>query len=156
MRRIAELVMRVYSGCLLLFFAFAPAWILADLGVTGIKKPDELDETALVALLICSSLLYFFLLLAFRAFTGKGRKSDGGLLPPLTMKVFAVSFALIAVLIVAFGVLSRDTRAIFGGVGYFCCAVAMFKVIQGRQRGEASPENGTGSEERRESDYPRQ
>ncbi len=156
MRRIADLVMRIFGGCLLLFFAFAPAWILADLGVSVIKKPDELDGTAFVAFVICSGLLYFFLLLAVRAFTGKGRKSDGGLLPPLTMKIFAATFALIAVLIVAFGAMNRDFRAIFGGVVYFFCAVVMFKVIQGRERGEASPEERAGSEDIGESDDPGQ
>jgi len=79
---------------------------------------------------------YVFLgLLAYRAFTSRGRKSDGGLLPPWAMIAFAVTFGLFALFIVGFGLYSGDMRAVRGGIAYLAAAIAAFAIIRARQSG---------------------
>jgi hypothetical protein len=132
--QVFEIAFRVFGGVILLFFAFAPAWILADLAKTLVLAPSELDLTAAIAFLICAPLLYFLLLLAYRAFTGRGRKGDGGLLPPWALKGFAVSFGLIGVAIAVFGAYQGEPRAAFGVVGYLGSALALYSVVRYRAR----------------------
>ena len=134
MQRAFEIAFRVFGGVILLFFAFAPAWILADLVKTLVLTPSELDFTAAVAFLVCAPLLYFLLLLAYRAFTGRGRKEDGGLLPPWALKGFAISFGLIGIAIAVFGAYQGEPRAAFGGVGYLGSALALYGVVRYRER----------------------
>jgi hypothetical protein len=133
-QQVFEVAFRVFGGVILLFFAFAPAWILADLAKTLVLAPSELDLTAAVAFLICAPLLYLVLQLAYRAFTGRGRKGDGGLLPPWALKGFAVSFGLIGVAIAAFGAYQGEPRPALGGVGYLGSALALYGVVRHRER----------------------
>lgn len=134
MERLAEIIFRFFGGLILLFFAFAPAWILFHLAQTLIFDPSDLDMTAAIAFLICAPLLYFFLLLAYRAFTGKGRKQDGGLLPPLALKLFAVAFGAIAIAIAVFGLYLGELRPILGGIGYLASAAVLYGVVRRRER----------------------
>ncbi len=119
----------------MLFFAFAPAWILFDLAKTLLLDPSDLDLTAAIAFLICAPLLYFFLLMAFRAFTGKGRKQDGGLLPPLALKIFAFSFGAMAIAIAIFGLYKGELRPVIGGIGYLASAIVLYQVVRRREEG---------------------
>jgi len=139
MERVFEVAFRLFGGVILLFFAFAPAWILFHLAKTLLLDPSDLDMTAAIAFLICAPLLYFFLLLAFRAFTGRGRKQDGGLLPPLALKVFAVSFGAIAIAIAVFGVYQGELRPVLGGLGYLASATVLYRVVRHRERSTSDP-----------------
>jgi hypothetical protein len=131
-QQLFEIAFRVLGGVILLFFAFVPAWILADLATALVLSPSELDLTAAVAFLICAPLLYFLLLLAYRAFTGRGRKEDGGLLPPWALKGFAVAFGLMGVAIAAFGAYQSAPRAVLGGVGCLASALTLYGVVRHR------------------------
>jgi hypothetical protein len=133
MERLIEVVFRIFGGVILLFFAFAPAWILFHLAKTLLLDPSDLDITAAIVFLICAPLSYFLLLLAFRAFTGKGRKQDGGLLPPLALKGLAVSFGVIAVAISIFGIFQGELRPALGGLGYLVPAIILYQVVRRRE-----------------------
>ncbi len=94
-RRVFEIIARCYGGAILCFFAFVPAWILFHALADAYTNPkNALDLTWLGAVAFCIALMYFLLLLAYRAFTGRGRKQDGGLLPPWAMQAFAAFIAL--------------------------------------------------------------
>lgn len=137
MDRLLEVAFRIFGGVILTFFAFVPAWILFHLAKTLFFEPSELDLTAAIALLICAPLLYFFLLLAFRAFTGRGRRQDGGLLPPLALKGFAFSFGAIAVVIAIFGLINGELRPVFGGIGYLAASVLLYQIVRRREKSAA-------------------
>lgn len=133
MERPVEVAIRLFGGMILLVFAFAPAWILFHLAKTLLFDPSDLDMTAAIAFLICAPLLYFLLLLAFRAFTGKGRKQDGGLLPPLALKLFAIAFGVIAMAIAAFGLIQGELRPVFGGFCYLALSAVLYRVVKRRE-----------------------
>lgn len=87
-----------------------------------VQKPSDLDWFASGVLAGCGALLYFLLLLAYRAFTGRGRKRDDGLLPPWAMKGFIHLFGVIAVGLIIVGVYQGELRPIIGGVKYLATA----------------------------------
>lgn len=78
MRRALELLIRFTSGGLLLL----PAWILGHIALSAFREPQTLYGAAALAFVVCSALPCFLGLLAYRAFSGGGRASNGGLLPP--------------------------------------------------------------------------
>lgn len=133
MERLVEVTFRLFGGVILLFFAFVPAWILFHLAKALLFDPSDLDMMAAVAFLICAPLLYFLLLLAFRAFTGKGRKQDDGLLPPFALKLFAVSFGVFAIAISVFGLFQGELRPVLGGLCYLGLAVVLYRVVRQRE-----------------------
>ena len=59
------------------------------------EAPLENYLTMVGLLVAFGSLTYFLFLISYRAFSGRGRKKDGRLLPPLTVKIFAALWALI-------------------------------------------------------------
>ena len=109
---------RWFGGGILCFFAFVPAWIGGHVLVQIAQKPSDLDWRAALVLAGCGALLYFFLLLAYRAFTGRGRKQDGGLLPPWAMKGFVHVWGVMAVCIIIMGIYQQELRPILGGIAY--------------------------------------
>ena len=131
--RIFATLCRLFSGAILCFFAFAPGWIAFGILSQVVAKPREFDLKAVVVLAVCFALLYFLLLLAYRAFTGSGRNTDGGLLPPWAMKVFVASFGVIAIFTVAFGVYSGNWLPVFGGLTYLGIALAVYGALKMRQ-----------------------
>ena len=87
-------------------------------------------------LLLSSGLTYFFLLLAYRAFTGKGRKKDGELLPPVVMKIFTVVLLIVWIAAFAIKIYERDWVAaiyvlacLVGLGGYFYSKIKKPKII---------------------------
>ena len=90
--------------------------------------------TRRAALSICALLLYFLLLLAYRAFTGRGRKQDGGLLPPWAMKGFIHAFGIVAVILVVVGVYQGELRSFAGGLGYLLTAYVALYAYDKRKR----------------------
>jgi hypothetical protein len=71
---------------------------------------------------------YFLLLLSYRAFSGQGRKKDGRLLPPLTVKVFAALWAIILCLAVFLNVADKNLwRALFALLTLgFCIKILVY------------------------------
>lgn len=85
-------------------------------------------------LVVCGALMYFLLLLAYRAFTGRGRKKDGGLLPPLAMQAFAVLFALCGAAVSALGIERQDYWVVLGGLLEFLVGLGVFRLAGSRVR----------------------
>jgi hypothetical protein len=133
MRTLFQLVGRLYGSAVLCFFAFAPGWVGFNILLQILLKPSELDLTAIIAMAVCFALLYFLLLLAYRAFTGQGRKSDGGLLPPWAMKFFIGAYGAFGILIVIFGAYSGKVIAVLGGLADVSSAVAIYGLLKWRQ-----------------------
>ena len=132
--RLFAVLVRFLSGAILCFFAVAPGLIDFSILSQVLAKPSELDLTALVAFVVCSALLYFLLVLAYRAFTNKGRKADGGLLPPWAMKVFVASFGVLAILIIIFGIYSKEWVPVVGGTAYLGTALSVHAALKRRQK----------------------
>lgn len=99
-----KIAFRIFGGCVLSFFAYVPGWIAVRVIVQLISDPEKFDWEAIVVLAVSLALFYFIALLAYRAFTGRGRNEDGGLLPPWALKLFAGAFGVTATLIVIFGI----------------------------------------------------
>ena len=119
---IFEILFRWISGLLLCFFGFVPAWIFGSVVITLVKEPSKFDWGAVLALSISAAGVYFFALLAYRAFTGRGRKKDGGLLPPWAMLGFVHCFGVIAALCIFFGLYQNEWRPVVGGFSYLVIA----------------------------------
>ena len=81
-----------------------------------------MDWRALLVLIGAAAMTYFFALLAYRAFTGRGRKQDGGLLPPWAMKGFIHTFGVFSVVIILLGIYQKEWHPIVGGFGYLFVA----------------------------------
>ena len=125
--------MRWFGACLLCFFAFAPLYVGFGSIRVVIAEPSKFDFFFVLVISICAALSYFLLLLAFRAATGRGRRSDGGLLPPFAMKFFVAFFALIAVCVVAVGAYQGELRPIIGGLAYLGASFVALKIIKARE-----------------------
>lgn len=118
MVRALEVFMQLFGACILGFFAYVPLYICYHMLQTSIAEPEKFDMFFVVAFGISGALSYFLCLLTFRAATGRGRKSDGALLPPAVMAVFIGLFALVGVAAFAIGVWQGNLAAILGGIGY--------------------------------------
>jgi hypothetical protein len=79
-------------------------------------------------------LTYFFLLLSYRAFTGRGRKMDGGLLPSLAIQAFAVAFGALGAAVSAFGLYATDWVAVIGGLLEFVTGMSLFQLANARRK----------------------
>ena len=123
------------SALILCVFAFAPIYIGGYVTLLLLREPEKFDLFAVAVLGVCGALSYFLLLLAYRAATGRGRKADGGLLPPLVMKFIFALFAVISLAILAFGIWKGKTVAIVGGVAYLAIAT-----LGWRQRSPPPPQ----------------
>ena len=115
-------IYRWFGAAILSFFALVPAWIGIHVIRLLIDEPAKFDWRAIFALAICGFLTYFLALLAFRAFTGRGRKGDGGLLPPFAMAGAIHIFGVLAAVIVAMGIVERRIGPVLGGIGYLSIA----------------------------------
>lgn len=117
---------------MLSLFAFIPASILLHIVAQTVAQPSGLGWGTAFDLILCSGLLYFFGLLAFRAFTGRGRKGDGGLLPPWAMVGAIHTFGVIGALIGIFGIWQRDLLPVLGGIAYLVAAYSTLLVVRAR------------------------
>jgi hypothetical protein len=78
------------------------------------------------------ALLYFLLLVSYRAFRGRGRKEDGGLLPPWGLKIVASMFGVIAILIIFFGYDENKIMPVLGGIGYLIISFSVLALSKNR------------------------
>lgn len=132
--RVIAISLRLMSGGILCVLAFAPAWIVYHAVADAIANPRTIDATWLIAVVVCSALGYFLLLLAYRAFSGRGRKEDGGLLPPLAMQGFAIAFSGIGAAVSAFGLYGGHWSAVCGGLLEFLAGVSVFQLANARRK----------------------
>jgi hypothetical protein len=140
-RHTVPIIGRCWAGAILCFFAFVPGWILFHGLADIIHDPQPMLHAKLKDLLIglgilafCSALMYFLLLLAYRALTGRGRKKDGGLLPPLAMQIFAALFALCGAAVSALGIERQDYPVVFAGLFEFLSGLGVFRLARIRRR----------------------
>jgi hypothetical protein len=123
---------RIFGGGILAFFAYVPLFIAWGIVKQLIAKPSDTDLLAVAVISGCSAVAYFLLLLAYRAFTGRGRKKDGALLPPWAMSVCLFVFCGISVAVVILGVWQRDWRITKGGLAYCCTATGVYFAFRHR------------------------
>jgi hypothetical protein len=133
----------IVGAGILAFFASVPLYIAWGMIRELIDKPTDTDWRALAVIGGCLALAYFLLLLAYRAFTGRGRKSDGGLLPPWAMSTFVFLFCGLGVAIVIVGAWQRDWQMTRGGLAY--CVTATFVYFAWRRRKLPRTNSGTGA-----------
>lgn len=124
---------RIFGAAILCFFAFVPLYITGGIVWNIVKDPKGTPLSAVVALAICLPLAYFLLMLAWRAFTGRSPRKDGGLLPPLVLQIFAVLFGAIAAAGIAANFSSNRYLAALGGLGFLGAAVTVFQIAKRRQ-----------------------
>jgi hypothetical protein len=117
-----EVIYRWFGGAILSFFAFVPAWIAFHIVIELFEQPSRFGWENAIALAVSCGLLYFLGLLAFRAFTGRGRKQDGDLLPPWAMIAAIHTFGVIAAVIVVLGIIQSKLVPIVGGTAYLMAA----------------------------------
>lgn len=131
-----EIASRWHRGLLLCFFALIPISFGFQATWDAISNPHTIDGPWFTAVLICPALACFLLLLAYRAFTGRGPTQDRGLLPPLALQALAILCATTGTLISGIGVYNTKPTAIVGGLTYFLAAVTLF--TRARLRRKAS------------------
>lgn len=125
---------RFFSGAILCGFAVAPGWVAFDILSQVLANPSEFDRKALVACAVCFALLYFLLLLAYRALTNTELKKDGDLLPPWAMRVFVATFGVLAIITIIFGIYSRKWTPVIGGFAYLGAALSVQATLKIRQK----------------------
>jgi hypothetical protein len=142
--RTCQILARYLNGGILCFIALVPGWILFHGLVDIFEDPKPLlsagprDLTLGVGLLVfLAALMYFLLLLAYRAFTFRGRKKDRGLLPPLAMQAFAILFSLAGAGISALGITHQDYLLVGVGLIHFLAGVGVFQLSAARRRRSA-------------------
>jgi hypothetical protein len=118
-----EISSRLFSAGLLCVFAALPLALCYVSVAAILSQPSRLDLMAVAVFCGSAAVSYFLLLLAFRAATARGRKSDGGLLPPLVMKFFLALFGLIGVGILGMGLWSHEMLPVLGGAFYLFISV---------------------------------
>lgn len=134
MQKIIEAVFRTLGGCILVFFAYIPGSVIFHIIAGWVTEPHEFEWATLVGLAFSSLLLYFFILLAYRAFTGHGRKKDDRLLPPWALKLFIGAFGVIAILIMVFGLHEGKWHPVIGGLLYLAISLKAYAITQPRQK----------------------
>lgn len=128
-----EVIFRLLSAALLGFFAFAPIYIGFGSIAVVVAEPQKFDLFFVVVVVVCALLAYFLLLLAYRAATGRGRKKDGALLPPVVMGSFFVFFALCGVAIAIYGIWQGKWPAALGGAIYLLFALSAWRIRNERE-----------------------
>ena len=119
---------------MLCFFAFIPASFLFHDITRIIDTSSGVGWEDALAFGLFGGLLFFLGLLAFRAFTGRGRKSGDGLLPPWAMVGAIHTFGVIGALIVIVGVVEREVLMVLGGVVYFVIAYEALVAVRARSK----------------------
>lgn len=132
MQRWFEIFFRLFGAGILAVFAYLPLFICFHLLRLVITEPEKFDFVFVLVFAGSAGLAYFLLLLTYRAATGRGRKSDGGLLPPAVMKGFFLMFGVIAIAIIGMGVWFGELRPIAGGIAYL---VVGFTAWRSRSKG---------------------
>jgi len=128
------LFFRLFGGGILGFMASVPAWIGYSAFADAIANSRTMDAPWFTTIVVCSALTYFLLPLSLRAFTGRGRKEDGGLLPPLAIKGFAIAFSALGAAVSALGVYASHWGAVIGGLLEFLTGVSLFQLANARRK----------------------
>lgn len=115
------------AAAILGFFAFAPIYIGVGSVAVIVAEPEKFDWFFVTVVAVCASLAYFLLLLAYRALTGRGRKSDDALLPPAVIGGFLIAFGICGLAIMVYGIAQGNFAAIAGGVVYLIVALQSWR-----------------------------
>lgn len=83
---------RIFSACIFAMMAYIAAYIAIGTVQLNLREEVRTLAVALTFAIFCASLFYFFTLLAYRSITGKGRASDGALLPKPVMNFFLILY----------------------------------------------------------------
>ena len=118
-----HIVVRLLVAAPVGIIAVAPCyiafWVLAEIAKAPFSAPIE----AFVGLAISLPIAYVLLLLVYRAITWRGRSSDDGLLPPLSMLVIAILFALVGAAGLAVTLSRGEYLWSLAAVGYLAAAI---------------------------------
>jgi hypothetical protein len=125
---------RIFGGGILAFFAYVPLFIAWGILKQLIEKPSDTDWLAVTVISGCLAVAYFLLLLAYRAFTGRGRKKDDALLPPWALMAFAGLFCAVGWAVVVLGLMHRDWHVVRGGLIYCVTSSAVVLAAYRRRR----------------------
>ena len=87
-----------------------------------------------LVLLVSVALTYFLLLLVYRAYTGKGRKKDGGLLPPMVMKGFIAVYGVLAVIAIIISIRRDSLSGILVSVLNIWIALGVYGIVWRREK----------------------
>ena len=118
---------RLFCAGILGVFAFVPVYVCFHTLRTVIEEPAKFHLFFILVFSCSAALGYFLSLLTYRAATGRGRKADGGLLPPLAMKGLFLLFGIIAIAIVAMGIWQRELAPVIGGIAYVAVALSAWR-----------------------------
>ena len=133
LRRTFGTGIRWYAGLILCAFSLIPGWIEFKATQDAIENARTIDGTWVTAILVCSALCYFLLLVAYRAFTGRGREQDGGLLPPTVLQMLCVVFGVFVGAACLYALFNGHwPEAIHGFLGVVAAA-AVFRIAQRRK-----------------------
>jgi len=118
---------RLFCAAILAFFSYVPLFVCYHTLRTVVVEPAKFDLTFVLVFCGSAALAYFLLLLTYRAATGRGRKADGGLLPPSVMKGFIALFGVIAIAVLGVGIWKGELAPILGGISYIGVVLAAWR-----------------------------
>jgi len=125
MSHFVALFYRLLGGLILSAFALVCGWGALNV-IRGLFAPEERLTVASTAIIAVSlTLTYLLSLLAFRAFTGHGRKQDGRLIPLWALKALVSIYAAFAAIVVGLG-LYRGNFQMALGAGISLLSFAFF------------------------------
>lgn len=121
--KVCTILFRIWCGAILCCFAFVPAWILFY-AIYNLATDRTAPILPMFAVILATGFLtYLLLLLAFRAFTGRGRKKDGGLLPPWAMKGMFHGIGIVGLIALYFGLHGHRIEVMLPGLMYVLIAL---------------------------------
>jgi len=110
----ANIFSRISGGFIILFVGFDPSYICGVLLYWLASGRENFSFGIIAAVLVSAAIAIPFYFLAFRVFTGKGRKKDGGLVSPYILLTMSV---LIIVMGVVMGIILPSENIIKSIVG---------------------------------------
>lgn len=111
----ANLISRIFAGCIVSAVGFAPSYVCGTLLYWLFTGREELSNGILVAIAISAIIAAPFYLLAYRLFTGRGRKKDGGLISPYFLIIMSVLIVLLGLSIAVLHPNGDAMKSIIGG-----------------------------------------
>jgi hypothetical protein len=131
---IFQFVIRVFSALILGFFS-----IILWYGVFGtifhvVEEPKDASLVVFAFLAVGIPIAYFLLLIAWRALTNSSSRTDGGLLPPFAIQVFAICYGGIALFGLVGNLYGGHYLRALGGLAFVAIAVGVVKSCRLRER----------------------
>ncbi|MGI9295394.1 MAG: hypothetical protein ACR2PS_15555 [Pseudomonadales bacterium] len=136
-----HLVIRLCFAGVLGFFAFIPTYIVAGAAPSLLASPFSFGMTEYVIVASCIPFAYFLWLLCWRALTWRSNRADGGLMPPVALKLFISAFGVVGAMIVLVSFRTEEYYKIVPGLFYVLIACVAFTSHQdkGNTNNEEAP-----------------